>query len=58
MGGTLIVPVLEQLGQRPAKNALVKADCALDVVGQQGDVVYTTRRRHWSLFRRDEVLLS
>src|SRR5262249_3793819 len=45
MCGTLVVAVLEEVGERELEQILVEGDRALDVARQQGEVMHPTRRR-------------
>src|SRR4051794_9849207 len=55
---TLIVAVLEQLGQRELEQVLVEADRPFDVAGEQREVVHAPRRRRRPRVGRLQILRS
>ena len=53
--GTLVVAVLEQLGERELEQVLVERDRRLHVARQQREMVHATRRRRRPVLGRREV---
>jgi hypothetical protein len=44
VGGTSVIPVLEQFDQRKLEDTLIEGDGSLDITGEQGEMMETSRR--------------